>query len=629
MIKKITALILCLLMLGTALVGCAKKDPNDKGAYINMYLTDMVYDLDPANAYTNESALKIVSLLYDNLFVLNKNGKVKKSLAKDYEIIRNPEKNEYKMIITLNETKWSDGILISADDVVFAWKRILDNEKSFAAAALLYDIKNARAAKEGDASIDDVAIYALNSTEVSIEFEKDIDYDQFLLNLTSYALVPLRETAIDASGDDWAKKPSTMITSGPFKLRVMKYEDELDENGEPIPLKQMILERNMYYYRDIIEDDLDKSVKPYRIIVDYNLTDEQIVAKYNEGKLFYIGNIPLSVRGTLKDQADVVDAMSTHSYIPNQNAVVRYFDASDFKSLSRNYSTYKNNLKEGVDGDKIFAKADVRKALSLAIDRNAIANAVVFAKAASGLVPYGVYNADSKKDSFREIGGNIIASEAKLDEARQLLANAGVDAKKYMFSIAVASYDDVHMAIAEMVKNAWTELGFNVAINAIDVAVNDEMSPSLKEVATDIMDDIFTENFKAGNFDVAAIDYCAMSPDAFSVLAPFAKGFSGEKIDMMSENYEINPYISGYDNADYNKLIEDALAQKNIKERATILHEAEKKLLDDMAIIPIIFNQNATITSKDLSKISVDYYGFVNFKKAKLKDYELYIPVEE
>ena len=53
MAKRVLALALCFIMLALALVGCAEKDENDKGAYVYMYLTDMVYDMDPAHAYEN------------------------------------------------------------------------------------------------------------------------------------------------------------------------------------------------------------------------------------------------------------------------------------------------------------------------------------------------------------------------------------------------------------------------------------------------------------------------------------------------------------------------------------------------------------------------------------------------
>ena len=241
MMKRIISLVLCLIFVGTAFVGCNDSDgvrgqsnlSEDKGAYINMYLTDMVYDLDPANAYANESALKLISLLYENLFYVDKNGNLKKELATKYEIIEDKKTNEYKMVITLDGGTWSDGIAVTANDVVYAWRRVLDPENSSAAAALLFDIKNARAVKTGvyegeqAISIDDVGISSLNEKEVEIVFEGPIDYQQFLRNISCYALVPLREEVVLRNGADWAKKPATIVTSGPFKLRVARYDEEI------------------------------------------------------------------------------------------------------------------------------------------------------------------------------------------------------------------------------------------------------------------------------------------------------------------------------------------------------------------------------------------------------------------
>ena len=609
MMKKVIALLLCVLMLVPVFASCAEKeDENDKGAYINMYLTDQVYDLDPAYAYNNESALKVVSLLFDNLFVLDEGGNVRKSLAKDYKIREDDKTGEYEMIITLNNTCWSDGAAITANDVYFAWTRILNPANSFEAASLLYDIKNARAAKEGDGeiSIDDVAISAINESQIQILFEGKIDYDQFLLNLTSYALVPLRNEVVEKNSD-WAKKPATICTSGPFRLREVSYVE-----GE----ERMVLERNAYYYRDILEDELDKSVTPYRIIVDYTMTDEQIMQAYNEGKLFFVGDVPLSIRGSLGADVEVKDAMSTHTYILNQNALIKRTD--------------------GAPAEKLFANADVRNALSAVIDRQAIADAVVYAKAATALVPTGVYNAGNKgslfkkAQTFREVGGDILVATPNLQEAKDLLAKANVTASNYEFAISVSAYDEVHVKIAEMVAAAWSQLGFKVTVDAIETVENDEMDKSTKEVDRNIRDDVFAENFRAGKFEVAAVDYVAHSADAFSVLAPYAKSFtglasSGEK----RTEFKIPTHISGYDSEEYNTLIESAFAEKNITARADILHNAEKMLLEDMPVIPIVFNQTKTLIHNDLSKVVTTYYGTFNFNKAVLKNYQLYIPVEE
>jgi len=633
MLKRIISLAICLVIIVSAFAGCsAKLDDSDKGAYISMYLTDMVYDLDPANAYMNESALKIVSLLYDNLFRVTENGKIENCLAKSYKVTKNEELGEYKMIITLNdEAKWSDNIAVTANDVVYAWKRVLDNEASYDAACLLFDVKNAREAKEGDASIDDVAIYALNEKEVSIEFVGDIDYDQFLVNISSYALVPLREDIVSRAGDDWAKRPSTMVTSGPFKLRTAKYDPEL-ELGEVVAISQIIIERNPYYYRNFAEDAYDKTVKPYQLRINYSMTDEEIMAAYENGELFYVGDIPLSVRNDYADKATKTDAPSTHTYVLNENAVIRKYDRSAFDDLSSSDNVFNKDLVDGVDGDKIFADAKVRQALSLALDREAIANAVVFAKAASGLVPYTTKNTNEKKsDSFRSVGGDLIASSDDLNAAKALLKEAGIDPSDYMFAISVAAYDDVHMKVAEMVAAAWGEegLGFHVAINAIDVIDNDEISKITQEADRTIKDDVFAEAYRACEFEVAAIDIVSLTNDAYSTLAPFAKAFSGQGMDMTNLDYLLTPHKTGYDSEAYNALMEQVLVTKDKKARAVLLHDAEKMLMTDMPVIPVIFNQNAVLISEELSKVEFTTMGTPMFTKTKLKNYENYIPEEE
>ena len=627
MLKRIIALSLCLLMILPVFIGCAKeeKDENDKGAYIKMYLTDPVYNFDPAMAYRNESSAKIVGLMFDTLFVLDDNGKIKNSLAKDYEIFEDAkvgENGEYKMIITLNDTCWSDGNAVSANDVVFAWKRLLNVSNSFDSAALLYDIKNAREAKEGEASIDDVRIFALNETQVEIEFVGKIDYDKFLLNLTSLALAPLREDVINQTVDptDWAKKTSIFLASGPFRLRELSYEE--GSAG-------LILERNTYYYRDTKEDTLDEYVTPFRLIVDFK-SAEEIKSAYDKGEIFYVGDIPLSIRNDVAEDANITDALSTHTYVLNENAVVRYYNKTLFKNLSSNECVYDPTLVAGEDGDKIFADANVRNALSLAINREDIAKAVVYAKAATALVPYGVFNKDSDKDLFREVGKDILATGAKMDEAKALLSTAKVDPSKYMFAISVASYDEVHMEIAKMVQAAWTELGFNVAINAIDVVKNKDKDKTTDAEIDGVMDDIFAESYQDGLFEVAAIDYTAFTADAFSVLAPFAKNFTGGAATKAgSTEFSIPAHISGYNSAEYNDLIEKASKENNLAARADLLHQAEAVLMKDLPVIPIIFNQNATLISKELSKYDFTYYGTPVFNKLNLKNYLDYVPEEE
>jgi ABC-type oligopeptide transport system substrate-binding subunit len=87
----------------------------------------------------------------------------------------------------------------------------------------------------------------------------------------------------------------------------------------------------------------------------------------------------------------------------------------------------------------------------------------------------------------------------------------------------------------------------------------------------------------------------------------------------------MNPNITGFDNEEYNALIEQLYEETDIAARAAPLHDAEELLLSKMPVIPIIFNQDAYVISKDLSGYSSSYYQNRLFAKLKLKNYELYI----
>ena len=610
--KRIPALILAAVCVLTAIVSChdGKIDGEIvKGAEINIYPSDMVYELDPALCLNNDSALQMCGLLYDTLFYLDSNGKIRKSIVDKYEIERNEKNDEYSMLLTLKkDNKWSNGVnIICADDVVFAWKRILDPSTNSEAACLLYEILNAREAKRGDCSIDDVGIYAVDTLVLKIVFVGDIDYDAFLLNLTSIALAPLCDDVVSRNGD-WSKKPATTVCSGPFMLRRVNYGFDTDTNRDQ-SYASMILERNPYYRRPKDAKYLDTSVAPYRLIINYAATGEELMKNYMSGegrdRTFYVGEIPLSVRKDFVDEAEVRDLLSTNCIYLNENAEIAKSDGT------------KVNL---------FADKNVRLALSAAIDRNAIAEKVVFAYAADALVPNGVFETTSAKTQFRKTGGSIISTSADLTKAREYISAAGINPADYTFALSVRDEDEVHVAICEAVVEAWKELGFNVTLDRVQLAVNDEKLAN--EDVKDIFDDIFSENFYEGKYQAADIDLLASTPSAYSILAPFATQCSGMSLDIADVNAEITPHRTGYKSESYNALIEEVLAAGTAEKKAELLHKAENDLLADMPVIPIIFNRSAVLISSDLSNIGVTYYGYRIFTKARQKNFVDYIETQ-
>ena len=590
--KRAVALILCLMMILPVFAACGGETVM---SYAQMYLTHQIYDLDPLNAYTNDAQLAVVNLIFSGLYKIDENGGVQRELAASEKIKNDDLRKEYVLSITLRDTMWNDGSAVTANDVVYTVRRIMKANASNDAAAVLMKIKNAKAVKFGDESIDSLGISAVEEKVVEIYFEEPITNDlltQIKYAFAAPALFPLREIYVDGK-IDWAKKPVTMVCSGPFMIRKVSYE-----SGKC----QLLLERNSYYFRNREKDAEDKYVTPYRIYVDYEYEIEDQVALFNNGQSLLVGEIPLALRAEYKNKANVTDRLSTHTYIFNENAVI--------------------------NGEKIFANKAVRQALSLAIDRDYIANEIaVFARPATAFVPYKVFETDSARKSFRSVGGDILSTSANIDEAKALLKSAGITASYFSFAITVRASDELHVAIAEAVAKAWKELGFKVTVRKLNVEGKSAGEiDATGEVQKDIRDDLFDECYKGMNdsdFQVIAVDYIAKTPDAFSVLAPFAIDYTGNLTVDGKEN-KVTPHISGYNSAEYNELINKAFDSSNLSERAGYLHEAETLLLEDMPLMPVIFNQSASLVSKSISGYTRSYYGYYGFTKLNVKNWQNY-----
>lgn len=575
--KRVLSFILAAIMVVCAFSSCSTLEKGDKGAIITMYLADEIYSYDPTLAYTDAASAKIISMIYEGLTRLDEKGNWEKAAMESYKVIEpDNEEDGYRVQINLRENKWSDGRTVQANDFVYAWKRILEPTNACEASALLYDLKNAREIKMGDATVDDLGINAVETYVLEVEFaSKEVDLDAFFRACASVALVPLREDKI-ISSDKWSKRSSSMVTNGPFAVR-----------GITIG-KEMRLERSAYYYRDTESNQaLDKYVTPYRIVVNFGYGNkEKQLEHYEAGDIFYMGELPLAARADYEKEATIRDSSAVHTYFFNTE-------------------------------NKLFEKAEVRRALSMAIDREALAELVVYADAATGLIPSNVFDANGKGD-FRKEGGNLLESTANLSEAQSLLKEAGVT--RGSFTITVRN-TEVDLAIAEYVAGVWKDLGFTVKVEGL----SPEKEPSTEANQSDTYKDLFLEAYTSGDFDVIALDYQMLAPDAFSALAQFAAKFSGNGVDMESADYDVIPNITGYNSEAYNDLIEEAYAAGSDSEAKTEkLHEAETLLLEDMPVMPLLYLKDAYIyNSKVLSGIKDTYWGR-NFKRLKMRDYMEY-----
>ncbi len=570
--KRILSLLMCLVMLTGILVGCTEGEEEDKGATIPVYLTTEIKNFDPAVALTDEASMKILGLIYEGLTKVDDKGKVVPAGAKSWKYKTIPEEDYYMLEFTLQVTSWSDGRQVSADDYVFAWKRLLEPEFMSDSASMLFEIKNAVEVKKGDMSIDDLGLYAADKEVLQVQFTKDIDVDRFLRYCASPKLVPLREDAVNKV-TDWATNVSVIVTNGPFTIRTLTAGS------------QLTIERNIYYYRDVEDDSVKKYVTPYRLVVDYSMSGSDQLAAYNEEKILYISEIPLSSRAEYKDKVTIEDTMNTHTYFFNTTKAP-------------------------------FNDSNVRKALSMALDRNTIADLVVYATPATGMVnENGIFGTTTKK-TFRQEGGQLISPSADLAGAKSLISSANVSVKNFTITIRP---NEVDRAVAEYCVGVWKELGFDVTIRELG-------TQSYKSVTEyDLFNDLFQDAYETRDFDVIAIDLQALSSSAWSSLAPYAKQYAGGAKDLSSGNFEDVPHITGYDNAEYNSMFDEIIDIKKESDRIAKLLDAEKILAADMPVMPLFTYQHAYMVSKELSNVkSFPWLGYNIFTRTKFKNYESY-----
>ena len=571
--KKITAIILTLaLVLGASLTLVSCGAPKDKGAEISVYLGEEFYDFDPSEYTVDSNAEALMSLLYDPLFTTDANGKVRPSAAKKYE----HNKEERELVIELRESYWSDGKRVTADDFIYAWTKILlEPSNANPAAALFYDIENALAVKNGTASIYDLGARKTGVYQITITYREGADVTRLLTNLSSVATAPLREDIVTASPSSWSKRPANAVFNGAFKLAMIDYDDGI-----------LTVARNEGYHQKMTSTKYTKYVNPSILYSTFNAEGAETKISYKdlESKtVFYMTEASLADRKANAANATVSDDLSVYSYVFNTDK-------------------------------PLFAIKEVRQALSMVIDRASIIEAITFGKAADGFIPAAI-------EGFRSEA--LISASAAKSEANALLAGVDLSGISKEFSVAIND-DPESVAIAEIVKAAWESLDAGFTVNIVklgtietQVSQTETLTDSaLQVLVTEIANDV-------ADFDVVGLDWQLYSPDPFVALSAFASAFSGNGVNFQTGATRTN--ISGWADTQYDYYINEAYKATDDDARTSALRKAEAILVDAAPIVPVVFHQNFSFSSADISGVKTDVFGNFVYNKMALKNYRDYL----
>ncbi len=211
-----------------------------------------------------------------------------------------------------------------------------------------------------------------------------------------------------------------------------------------------------------------------------------------------------------------------------------------------------------------FADARVRRAFTLAVDRRKVPQLVGAGRERpSGILPAGMpgYQPGDKLPEYDP------------DLARELLEQAGYPSGEGLPVIVhgcrIGSATDLRMY--EAIGDQVAEVGFRFMVRPLEWAD-------------------FLDGVRAQEFNTYALTWVADLPDPDSFLFPLfhSKGAS---------NY------NGYSNPDLDKRLEKASREKNGEKRWQQYRRAEKKILEDLPVMPLHYNTT-------IFAVREDYRGF-------------------
>lgn len=217
-IKKLMALMLALVLM-LSLVACGGKD-KDAGTstrsgnnILNVQFDVEVASLDPQIA-TDGTSFEVLNAMTEGLYSVDAAGTPILAMAEAVD----KSEDGLTYTFTLRDAKWSNGTAVTANDFVFAWRRLVDPAvaSEYAFIAEIAGIKNAGAISKGEATVDQLGVTATDDKTLVVTLDIPVPYFESLLSFASF--LPLNEAFYTEQGANYGTSPETVLSNGPFTL---------------------------------------------------------------------------------------------------------------------------------------------------------------------------------------------------------------------------------------------------------------------------------------------------------------------------------------------------------------------------------------------------------------------------
>ncbi|ENM5739315.1 oligopeptide ABC transporter substrate-binding protein OppA [Vibrio mimicus] len=403
------------------------------------------------------------------------------------------------------DAKWSNGDPVTAHDFVYSFQRAVDpaTASPYSWYMEYTKMKNAKEIIAGEKDKSTLGIKAVDDKTLVVELESAVPY--FVMMMGHTTVKPVHKATVEKFGEQWTK-PDNYVGNGAYALDKWVVNERLE------------LKRNPQYW-----DDKNTVLNKVTYLPIENQVAE--MNRFLSGEIQITNELPLEhFKRLKKEHPEAVQV---------QGQLCTYY--------------YGFNTAKAP-----FDDVRVRQALSYAIDRDVISDAILGQgqKPAYFLTPEITAGFSPEMPTY----GKMTQKE-RIAEAKKLLEAAGYSKSNPLKFTLLYNTSENHKKIATAIQSMWkTALGVDIALE------NQEWKT-------------FLDTRRQGNFDATRAGWCGDYNEASSFLTL-----------MLSSNSSND---SKYHNAEYDATLEKAMTSTSEEERQKLYADAERLLARDMPIAPI------------------------------------------
>jgi len=199
---------------GAADEGSADEGAADAGRNLGVMLYTNVMSLDTDLA-TDGDSFEVIADCIDGLMQMDADGAAQYALAESYDL----SDDGCEWTFHLRDANWSNGTPVTANDFVFAWRRICKNAGEYAyMMSDIGQIKGAAAIVNGDeADETTLAVEAVDDKTLKVQLEVPVPYFDSLMYFPTF--YPINEEFYAGLDDGtYGTSPDTFLSCGAFVL---------------------------------------------------------------------------------------------------------------------------------------------------------------------------------------------------------------------------------------------------------------------------------------------------------------------------------------------------------------------------------------------------------------------------